>query len=105
MVYGIDLPDNSRPLPVQAGSDQWSPKDILYAHEQGTWKLICRGSNRGPDGCSSPSQNLPQGIAEIMEAYLKYGQLFKVSDQSVFVCLTTGFAEPLESFQVEGYDF
>jgi len=25
------------------------------------------------------TQNLPQGIAELMQAYLKYGQTFKVS--------------------------
>jgi hypothetical protein len=57
---------------------------------------------------SASTQNLPQGIAELMQAYLKYGQTFKVSNHCAGAkskpCLIA-IIMSLPLYQVEGYDF
>jgi hypothetical protein len=72
MVHGRILPIYGRSLPIQTGLGTRTRQDPIHTPQHGTSLLF-------PDsGLLSDVQNLPGGIFEIMQGYMKYGSTFNI---------------------------
>lgn len=75
MVYGRLVPFDGRSLPIQAGSDTRSRQDSIHSTQHG--KPPSSVWSHAQD-CTDGEQNLPGGIFDIMQGYMKYASTFNI---------------------------
>jgi len=82
MVHGCLVPLDGRSLSIQTRSDTWTRQDPIHPTQHGTSPLLLphftvfEHDTRQEEGADM--QNLPGGIFEIMQGYMKYGSTFNI---------------------------